>query len=97
MADYQYTPDMSDPIAQLRLAMDRMDGMFVRLACMLSMSLTFMAANAIKNYVIPPEKEDYVISVDSAESSGSKITERSNLRLFPPPVFSRQALPMIYK
>lgn len=26
MADYQFQPDMSDPIAQLRLAMDRMDG-----------------------------------------------------------------------
>jgi hypothetical protein len=26
IADYQFQPDMSDPLAQLRLAMDRMDG-----------------------------------------------------------------------
>lgn len=26
MADYQFQPEMSDPIARLRLAMDRMDG-----------------------------------------------------------------------
>ena len=26
MADYQFQPDILDPIAQLRLAMDRMDG-----------------------------------------------------------------------
>jgi hypothetical protein len=27
MVDYQYLPDMNDPVAKLRLAMDRMDGM----------------------------------------------------------------------
>jgi hypothetical protein len=26
MADYQFLPDMNDPVAKLRLAMDRMDG-----------------------------------------------------------------------
>ena len=26
MADYQFQPEILDPIAQLRLAMDRMDG-----------------------------------------------------------------------
>lgn len=26
MADYQFQPEMSDPVARLRLAMDRMDG-----------------------------------------------------------------------
>lgn len=26
MADFQYQPDMSDPVAKLRLAMDTMDG-----------------------------------------------------------------------
>lgn len=26
MADYQYIPNMSDPVAQLRMAMDKMDG-----------------------------------------------------------------------
>jgi len=26
MADYQFQPDMADPVAQLRLAMDKLDG-----------------------------------------------------------------------
>lgn len=26
MSDFQYAPNMSDPVAQLRLAMDRMNG-----------------------------------------------------------------------
>lgn len=28
MADFQYQPDMSDPMVQLRSAMDRMDGQY---------------------------------------------------------------------
>ena len=27
LADFQYQPDMSDPVVKLRLAMDNMDGM----------------------------------------------------------------------
>lgn len=27
MADYQYQPDINDPVAKLRTAMDNMDGM----------------------------------------------------------------------
>ena len=34
MADYQYMPDMNDPVAQLRLAMDRMDGSSSKSSCM---------------------------------------------------------------
>jgi general transcription factor 3C polypeptide 5 (transcription factor C subunit 1) len=29
MADYQYQPDMNDPVAKLRVAMDNMDGALV--------------------------------------------------------------------
>ena len=28
MVDYQFQPDMNDPVAKLRIAMDNMDGMF---------------------------------------------------------------------
>ena len=30
MADFQFMPDMNDPVAKLRSAMDRMDGKFLR-------------------------------------------------------------------
>ncbi|EGO01771.1 hypothetical protein SERLA73DRAFT_177265 [Serpula lacrymans var. lacrymans S7.3] len=87
MADYQYQPDMNDPLSQLRLAMDRMD------------------VDAIRNYRIPDEKEDYIIhqhdvspNLDPAlaEQSRQQAPSQSNLRLFPPPVFSRQGIPQNY-
>jgi hypothetical protein len=33
MADYQFLPDMNDPVAKLRLAMDRMDGATLVVSC----------------------------------------------------------------
>ena len=110
MADFQYKPDMSDPIAQLRLAMDRMDGEYVqpipdRLLLAHSTYQGYLV-KAIMNYKIPPEKEDYTIPAPgiytesnldpqlSGESSNNFI---SNLRMFPPPIFSRQAIPHLYQ
>ncbi|KAK7061544.1 RNA polymerase III transcription factor IIIC subunit-domain-containing protein [Favolaschia claudopus] len=96
MADYQYQPDMNDPVTKLRLAMDNMD------------------VEAIRTYVIPPEKADYMVPVAPSSSqdidmnldpelTGIPLPEpstepemRSNLRLFPPPLFSRQAIPQLY-
>ncbi|KAG1755899.1 RNA polymerase III transcription factor IIIC subunit-domain-containing protein [Suillus lakei] len=87
MADYQFQPDMNDPLAQLRLAMDRMD------------------VDAIRQYSIPEEKEDYVVPASThppeldpalAEQSEQSSGSRSNLRLFPPPLFSRQNVPQNY-
>ncbi|KAF7355135.1 hypothetical protein MSAN_01429100 [Mycena sanguinolenta] len=97
MADYQYQPDMNDPVTKLRLAMDNMD------------------VEAIRTYVIPPEKADYMIPV-TKNSQGQDVDMnldpeltgiphpdpqaeqpmRSNLRLFPPPLFSRQTIPQSY-
>ncbi|EJD01218.1 uncharacterized protein FOMMEDRAFT_158350 [Fomitiporia mediterranea MF3/22] len=86
MADFQYNPDTSDPVVQFRSAMDRMDVEYIR------------------NYVIPPEKEDYELPTTDPEDTDmqsdgvgpSSMTPRSNLRLIPPPVFSRQQIPQIY-
>ncbi|KAJ7499127.1 RNA polymerase III transcription factor IIIC subunit-domain-containing protein [Mycena latifolia] len=98
MADYQYQPDMNDPVTKLRLAMDSMD------------------VEAIRTYVIPPEKADYMVPATASSSQGTDIDMnldpeltgiplpepdpdqpmRSNLRLFPPPLFSRQTLPQSY-
>ncbi|KAI9001131.1 RNA polymerase III transcription factor IIIC subunit-domain-containing protein [Trametes punicea] len=93
MADIQYQPDMSDPVARLRKAMDTMD------------------VDGILRYHIPPEKEDYSITEADAlamdidpqllgegDAAGSSTTTktRSNLRLFTPPLFSRQVVPQNY-
>ncbi|KAI6003794.1 RNA polymerase III transcription factor IIIC subunit-domain-containing protein [Pisolithus albus] len=84
MADYQFQPDMSDPVAQLRVAMNRMD------------------VDAIRRYSIPGEKEDYSLSLGKSIRAeiDPQLTDqtlsRSNLRLFPPPLFSRQGIPQNY-
>ncbi|KAH9853850.1 RNA polymerase III transcription factor IIIC subunit-domain-containing protein [Lenzites betulinus] len=93
MADFQYQPDMSDPLAHLRKAMDTMD------------------VDGILRYHIPPEKEDYTVTeadplamdIDpqllgegEAATSSVNTKTRSNLRLFTPPLFSRQGVPQNY-
>ncbi|KAI0637731.1 RNA polymerase III transcription factor IIIC subunit-domain-containing protein [Trametes polyzona] len=93
MADFQYQPDMSDPLAHLRKAMDTMD------------------VDGILRYHIPPEDENYTVTeadpsamdIDpqllgegEAATSGTDPKIRSNLRLFPPPLFSRQCVPQNY-
>lgn len=105
MADYQFQPDMSDSIAQLRLAMDRMDGKSKQVGHRSCVDVC-SEVDAIRQYTIPEEKEDYVISspvegdpnIDPGlvKHSGLSAT-RSNLRLFPPPIFSRQGIPQNYK
>ncbi|TDL29471.1 hypothetical protein BD410DRAFT_24170 [Rickenella mellea] len=81
MADYQYMPNVDDPVTQLRFAMDRMD------------------VQAIKNYTIPTEKEDYTTRTHTSVGEDDHMdgtSERSNLRLPPPPIFSRQGIPQLY-
>jgi len=87
MVDYQYQIDLNDPVAKLRLAMASMD------------------VDAIRQYSIPEEKEDYTLPVnpvldpqlvpDSADPQSTPAA-RSNLRLFPPPLFSRQGISQNY-
>lgn len=69
-------------------------------------SNSWLVVDAIRQYTIPEEQEDYVLSsligsdpnIDPglAKHGGLSVT-RSNLRLFPPPIFSRQGVPQNYK
>ncbi|ETW84234.1 hypothetical protein HETIRDRAFT_123874 [Heterobasidion irregulare TC 32-1] len=85
MADYQFQPDMNDPVTKLRMAMSNMD------------------VDAIRQYTIPEEREDYVVAkdptameIDPELTGGAPQATKSNLRLFPPPLFSRQSIPQNY-
>jgi len=70
------------------------------------MSNCWLEVDAIRQYTIPEEKEDYVLSsplgddpmIDPglAEHARPSVTQ-SNLRLFPPPIFSRQGISQNYK
>ncbi|KAJ3558658.1 hypothetical protein NM688_g793 [Phlebia brevispora] len=90
MADYQYRFSREDSISKLRYAMQTMD------------------VEGILNYNISEEQEDYTVAVPSNEmdvdidpalveaKERAPQTIRSNLRLPPPPLFSRQTIPQIY-
>jgi general transcription factor 3C polypeptide 5 (transcription factor C subunit 1) len=103
MADYQYQPDINDPVTKLRIAMEKMDG--TTFTSFDDHNLhTGHIVEAITKYVIPPEKEDYMVPVTIASQSldfdpqlAVPVEMRSNLRMFPPPLFSRQGISHNYK
>ena len=108
MADFQYQPEMSDPVAQLRSAMDTMDGTHDDLAHGRIRTQAHFLVDGVLQYHIPPEIEDYTIPDPAAmdiepqllsegEVPAATVRTRSNLRLFPPPLFSRQGIPQNYK
>ncbi len=66
--------------------------------------------DGILRYHIPPEKEDYTVSeadpaamdidpqlLGVSDVPAGAVRTRSNLRLFTPPLFSRQGIPQNYK
>ncbi|KAJ7179308.1 RNA polymerase III transcription factor IIIC subunit-domain-containing protein [Mycena filopes] len=98
MADYQYQPDMNDPVTKLRLAMDNMDVEAIR---------TYAIPPEKAEYMIPvtnPSSQGADIDMNlDPQLTGIPLPEpdlaqpmRSNLRLFPPPLFSRQTIPQAY-
>ncbi|KDQ20732.1 hypothetical protein BOTBODRAFT_317063 [Botryobasidium botryosum FD-172 SS1] len=89
MVDFQYAPDTSDRIIQLQKAMEKLD------------------ARAIQAFRFAPEKEDYTayerrsdandLSWDpEAAPNEDGLCPKSNLRLLPPPLFSRQGIQQNY-
>lgn len=68
-----------------------------------------LVVEGILSYSIPEEQEDYTISAHpdamdididpalSGDAPASAQEVKSNLRLPPPPLFSRQTIPQIYK
>jgi general transcription factor 3C polypeptide 5 (transcription factor C subunit 1) len=75
-----------------------------------SFGFLVITVEGIRGYQLPSEKEDYTTDVPSAmdvdidpqlvaraHPEAQHSTQRSNLRLFPPPIFSRQGIPQNYK
>lgn len=113
MADYQYQPDASDPVVHLREAMGRMDGTHsgsystLRIAdgFLVDSILSYRIPEEKEDYTTVDETSSMEVDVDphldpqlaesSQKVSGSRL--KSNLRLPPPPLFSRQVVPHLYK
>ena len=86
--------------------MDRMDGTLTIKVVAAFYPSNIKSVEHIRNYRIPPEKEDYELPVEDEgtaeqqqpeDTVPSQYKSQSNLRLIPPPVFSRVAVPQIYK
>lgn len=113
MADFQYQADMNDPVSQLKMSMNDMNGKHVW-DLMQGTASERCPVDGILQYSMPEEQEDYIVAEDSMDmdvdidpqlknpvgsssSSADAQKIRSNLRLPPPPLFSRQAVPQLYK
>ncbi|KAG6832979.1 hypothetical protein H0H92_004863 [Tricholoma furcatifolium] len=103
MVDYQYQPDMNDPVSKLRVAMDEMDVTALQ---------SYVIPEEKGDYTVPVDQAssihmDIDINLDpeltgipprqdieTRETTAPAM--KSNLRLFPPPLFSRQNIPQAY-
>jgi general transcription factor 3C polypeptide 5 (transcription factor C subunit 1) len=110
MADFQYQPAQDDPLSKLRTAMASLDGQYLSIRSFLFIELSDVSVEGIRAYRLPQETEDYTIDdpsamdvdidpqlVGRAQPEAQHSTQRSNLRLFPPPIFSRQGISQNYK
>ncbi|ESK97432.1 rna polymerase iii transcription factor [Moniliophthora roreri MCA 2997] len=114
MVDFQFQPDTSDPISELRSAMDNMNVEKLR---------SYKIPPEKEDYVVPSEVpmpastsdhgvdmdiDPQLIAEDERARTANNIREqqeqeqemqvlmKSNLRLFPPPLFSRQTISQAY-
>ncbi|PFH50545.1 hypothetical protein AMATHDRAFT_144829 [Amanita thiersii Skay4041] len=96
LCDFQYLPSRQDPVSQLRTAMNEMNVEALR---------TYVVPQRIQQIKSPLPQQDTNIVIDptlvSNNGQGSHHisspgSTQSSLRLFPPPLFSRQAIPQGY-
>ncbi|KAF8164959.1 RNA polymerase III transcription factor IIIC subunit-domain-containing protein [Crassisporium funariophilum] len=100
MVDFQYYPDMADPVAKLRQAMDKMD---VDALCSYIIPIRDSDKTSrplITNMRVDDEEMNLDpqlrnISQTPDTSRGNQLSH-THLRLFPPPLFSRQTIPQGY-
>jgi hypothetical protein len=113
MADFQYQPPQDDPLSKLRSAMTALDGQhrFSSSPPFPLQLVWAITVEGIRGFQFPQEMEDYATTDDAsamdvdidpqlvgrAHPEAQHSTQRSNLRLFPPPIFSRQGIPQNYK
>ncbi|KAG5643766.1 hypothetical protein DXG03_009645 [Asterophora parasitica] len=99
MVDYQYQPDMNDPVSKLRTAMDNMDVEELRSYVMPEEKADYMIPNSSEADMDVDANLDPQLTGTSSPPSrpeGTRAAMISNLRLFPPPLFSRQTIPQAY-
>ncbi|KAK0206225.1 RNA polymerase III transcription factor IIIC subunit-domain-containing protein [Desarmillaria ectypa] len=109
LADYQYQPDFEDPMSKLRMSMSSMDVEAIRAYKFPEEKADYMVpanpSTPSSPHLPPPSSTsdpDFEMNLDpqlldvSKPAPASNSDMRSNLRLFPPPIFSRQSIPQVY-
>uniref|UniRef100_A0A8H8CKA2 Transcription factor IIIC subunit 5 HTH domain-containing protein n=1 Tax=Psilocybe cubensis TaxID=181762 RepID=A0A8H8CKA2_PSICU len=110
MVDYQYFPDPDDPISTLRMAMNKMDVDYLSSytippenhdASAAPVALTSSSSRPQMDVDINMNLDPQLLEISGMaepqpQQSNPPITNQSNLRLFPPPLFSRQTIPQGY-
>ncbi|KAF9514110.1 hypothetical protein BS47DRAFT_1343430 [Hydnum rufescens UP504] len=87
MVDFQYQPDPNDRITKLRASIDQMDEDYT----IYEPSTSSPAAGPSTNIAIDANQES-----EGWNREEKALVARSNLRMFPPPLFSRQGIQQNY-
>ncbi|KAF8974777.1 RNA polymerase III transcription factor IIIC subunit-domain-containing protein [Flammula alnicola] len=99
MVDYQYFPDVDDPIVKLRNAMDMMDA---DLLCSYAIThepscVSSPPPTHTVNMDVDPNLDPQLLDISQIpDSHTASLSSPKDLRLFPPPLFSRQTIPQGY-
>ncbi|TFK76103.1 hypothetical protein BDN72DRAFT_366699 [Pluteus cervinus] len=101
MVDFQYQPETSDPISELRLAMRDMDVDAIRQYVIPKDPMESTGKATAPDTATPVDMginldPQLVSTPPPIDEHQAPASIRSNLRLFPPPLFSRQAIPQAY-
>ncbi|KAF8901692.1 RNA polymerase III transcription factor IIIC subunit-domain-containing protein [Gymnopilus junonius] len=97
MIDYQYFPNPDDSISKLRMAMNNMD-----VDSLSSYTIPAESSKASQSPRTSPENDidmnldPQLLSASQLAKARASIHPESALRLFPPPLFSRQTIPQGY-
>ncbi|PPQ95004.1 hypothetical protein CVT25_000241 [Psilocybe cyanescens] len=106
MVDYQYFPEPNDPVSSLRMAMSEMDVNYLSSYAIppenhegvASSSSSRPEVDVDMNMNLDPQLLDISEMAEGQQKNNynSPASTQSGLRLFPPPLFSRQTIPQGY-
>lgn len=95
MVDFQYEPDKNDPISKLRTSMINMD---VDNICAYKVPVERVdyVVDGVPDVFPYRSVDPSLLDTSETRTPLQTVSQRSNLRLVPPPLFSRQTIPQAY-
>ncbi|KDR83332.1 hypothetical protein GALMADRAFT_1337721 [Galerina marginata CBS 339.88] len=98
MVDYQYFPNTQDPITKLRMAMGEMDVDFLSSYAIPREDSSNVTPLSTSSPAMEVDKnlDPRLLNMSQTADIRSSNNSQDDLRLFPPPLFSRQTIPQGY-